>query len=163
MTSHVTRAEANRYIQLLPNSVIAYEPPFLTENNTEKQGDSLRHWVNDWLQVQHRYANICDQISSHPHTVDVADMSSRLREWYCSIPREARLGEVWTLKTPHAREIAVCLLYQYREAQLALLEMAKPDDMLSPLSQNPTSAPLMSSLRDIFAATNKIEGVLYDQ
>jgi hypothetical protein len=85
----------------------------------------------------------------------VLDLESKLRDWYDLIPEIGRVYSGFAASTIHPRQVGTCVLFQYLEARLYLLEI--PQDM------GASSAKLLSIAKGVFEASSKIEDDFYDR
>jgi hypothetical protein len=98
--------------------------------------------------------------------MDTCALIEKLDDWHRSVPRDVQTHDKSTPTTAYARHISVCLLYRYHEAYLAILDISgrtsSPSNPPARATEKPRSA-IIFSIREIFAASNKIDDILYDK
>lgn len=129
----------------------------------------------DWLLAQCRYSKLCERIcneTSHARedqsrsSESKASIVAELEDWYGSVPDDGQLHDNKTYKSSSlVKRLAICMLYQYCEAKLALLDI---DDtwIESTTKELPLrKSPVIPLSRDIFKFSNRIEpdDIVYDR
>ncbi|KAF3765277.1 hypothetical protein M406DRAFT_329199 [Cryphonectria parasitica EP155] len=148
---------------LLPEPCLQYTPPPMEDCNSNQ----------DWLLAQCRYSKLCGQIynetsharedQSRSSESKATSIAAELEDWYGSLPDDGRLHDKNTTSRSLARQLAICMLYQYCEAKLALLDV---DDTWMDTTKNPPlRSPVIPLSRDIFKFSNRIEpdDIVYDR
>lgn len=163
---------------MLPEAVLQYDPPGRAPDDQTSPIDDSKLWLHS----QCRYARICSTIAavrnSHQSLnskleLDISKLPKELEEWYSSVPKAGQLLRDRPTASPiqESRHIAVCTLYQYQEANLAILSLPTSSEV-STESNLTSSQPVctwshvdkvVASIKQIFAASHKIEDLMYDR
>lgn len=151
---------------MLIESVLQYELPGSSE---EKETDSASQPWRYFLS-QCQYARICCSIATvclagdarGPDASLLTSLLEQLGDWYDLAQKPSQPREQPMSPALEGRHSAVHTLFQYEEANLAILDLMKSCDLGAALPLTP-SQMLLSSAKHILSGTNKIEHLMYDR